>query len=105
MRERADTAAGAAAAGAPGGVRSARQRVGGGARSRGSGASLPIHLATALRAGAVAPPGRRAHRAGAEASLARWDAGARVRATGVPGTAGGDDPAAGIEPADLPRPA
>ena len=54
------------AAGAPGRVRPARQRVGVGERSGGGGAFVPIRLASALRAGAPAAAGRRAHRAGAQ---------------------------------------
>src|SRR5262249_21558655 len=67
------------------------------------GAAVPIHLAATLRAGADAPPGRRAGGAGAEASVARWDAGAGVRAAGVPGTVGGDDAATGNQLTHLPR--
>ena len=91
-----------AAAGAPGGLRSARQRVGVGERPGGAGASVPIYLASALRAGAAAAAERRPHRAGAEDGVARRHAGAGVRAAGVVGAFGGDDAAAGNQPADLP---
>src|SRR2546422_294448 len=47
-------------------------------------------------------PGRRGHAAGAEAGGARRPGRAGVRAAGAAGAAGGDDAAAGDEPADLP---
>jgi hypothetical protein len=52
-----------AAAGAPGRVRPARQRVGVGERSGGAGASVQICIASALRAGAAAATERRPRRA------------------------------------------
>src|SRR6266704_3652857 len=70
-------------------------------RSGGAGASGPLCLASALGAGAPAAAERRAHRAGAEDGVARRHAGAGVRAAGVVGASGGDDAAAGNEPADL----
>jgi hypothetical protein len=48
--------------------RPARRR----SRCHSAEAFVPIRSASALRAGAVAPPGRRAGRAGAEKGLARW---------------------------------
>jgi hypothetical protein len=91
-----------AAARAPRWLRSARQRVGVGARSGGAGTAVQIHLASALRAGAAAAAERRAHRAGAEDGVARRYARAGVRAAGVVGASRGDDAPAGNEPADLP---
>src|SRR6266540_6742460 len=85
------------------GLRSARQRVGASERSGGAGASVPLCLASALCAGAPAAAERRAHRTGAEDAVARRHARAGVRAAGVVGASGGDDAAAGNEPADLPR--
>ena len=89
-------------AGAPGGLRSARQRVGVGERPGRAGAPVPLCLAPVLGAGAPAAAERRPCRAGAEDGVARRDAGAGVRAAGVPGTVGGDDAAAGNQPAHLP---
>ena len=62
-----------------------------------------IHLASAVRAGAAAAAERRARRARAEDGVARRHARAGVRAAGIAGASGGDDAAAGNEPADLPR--
>jgi hypothetical protein len=50
--------------------------------------------------GALTPRPRRAR---VEDGLARRHAGAGVRAAGIPGTFGGDDAAAGNQPAHLPR--
>jgi transposase-like zinc-binding protein len=90
------------AAGAPGRVRSARLRVGVGARSGGAGTPVSLCIAPALRAGAPAAAARRPRRAGAEEGVARRHAGAGVRAAGIPGTVGGDDAPAGNQPAHLP---
>src|SRR5713226_7603589 len=91
-----------AAAGAPGRVRPARQRVGVGERSGGGGASVQIRLASALRAGAPADAGRWPRRAGAQEGVARRDERIGLRAAGVPGTVGGDDAAARSQLAYLP---
>jgi len=75
-----------AAAGTPGRVRPARQRVGVGEGSGGGGALVSIRLASALRAGAPAAAGRRPRRAGAQEGVARRDERIGLRAAGVPGT-------------------
>jgi transposase-like zinc-binding protein len=66
------------AAGAPRGVRSARQCVGVGQRPRRAGALVPVCAATAVRAGAAAPSARRSRRSRAEDRVARRDARASV---------------------------
>src|SRR5260370_23144305 len=90
-----------AAAGAPGRVRPARQRVGVPERSGGGGASVPVRLASALRAGAPAAAGD--GRVALELKRAwRRDARVGVRAAGIPGAVGGDDAAARNKLADWP---
>jgi len=66
-----------------------------------SGLVTSLARPSALRARAPAVAGRRRRRPGVEAGLARWHTRAGVRAAGVLGAAGGDDAAAGDEPADL----
>ncbi len=64
------------------------------------GASVPIRLASALRAGACG--GGAPRRAGAQEGVARRDERVGLRAAGVPGTVGGDDAPARNQPAHRP---